>query len=79
MVNAKTNKIYFPTFVLYRGAEVGDDKQVLGVILELDGETNQLTTIVAGITPYAVAVNSTSGKVYVTNQDGGTVTVLTPK
>lgn len=77
-INEKTNKIYFPTFILYRGAQVGDDKQVTGVILELDGATNKLTTIVAGHTPYAVAVNKVTGKVYVTNQDGGTVTVLTP-
>jgi len=78
-INEKTNKIYFPTFVLYRGAQVGDDKQITGVILELDGKTNKLTTIVAGITPYAVAVNPVTNKVYVTNFDGGTVTVLTPR
>ena len=78
VINEKTNKIYFPTFVLYRGAQVGDDKQITGVILELDGKTNKLTTIVAGITPYAIAVNENTGKVYCTNFDAGTVTVFTP-
>jgi YVTN family beta-propeller protein len=78
-INMKTNKIYFPSFVLYRGSQVGDDKQITGVILELDGATNKLTTIVAGITPYAVAVNENTNKVYVTNFDSGTVTVLTPQ
>jgi len=77
VVNPVTNKIYFPLFVLYRGAQVGDDRQITGLIAELDGATNALTFVIAGITPYAVAVNPTTNKVYVVNQDGNTVTVLT--
>jgi YVTN family beta-propeller protein len=77
VVNPVTNKIYFPLFVLYRGAQVGDDRQITGLIAELDGATNALTFVIAGITPYAVAVNTTTNKVYVVNQDGNTVTVLT--
>jgi YVTN family beta-propeller protein len=75
-INMKTNKIYFPAYVLYRGAQVGDDKQITGLILELDGETNNITTIVAGVTPYAVAINERANKVFVMNQDSDTVTVL---
>jgi len=75
-INTRTNKIYFPAYVLYRGAQVGDDKQITGLILELDGATNNITTIVAGVTPYAVAVSESTNKVYVMNQDSDTVTVL---
>ena len=75
-INLTTNKIYFPSYVLYRGAEVGDDKQITGVILELDGKTNKITTIIAGITPYAVAVDHIRNKTYVMNQDSDTVTVV---
>jgi YVTN family beta-propeller protein len=75
-INMRTNKIYFPAYVLYRGAQVGDDKQITGLILELDGATNNITTIVAGVTPYTVAVNEAANKVFVMNQDSDTVTVL---
>jgi YVTN family beta-propeller protein len=76
-VNPITNKIYFPLFILYRGAQVGDDKEITGLIAELDGATNALTFMIAGITPYAVAVNPVTNKVYVANQDSDDVTVLT--
>ena len=75
-INLKTNKIYFPCFVFYRGNGVGDDKAITGVIEELDGATNTLTTILAGVTPFAIAVNPTTNKVYAINQDSDTVTVL---
>jgi DNA-binding beta-propeller fold protein YncE len=42
----------------------------------LDGATNAVTFAIAGITPYAIAVNPTTDKVYVVNQDGNTVTVF---
>ncbi len=77
VINPITNKIYFPLFILYRGTEVGDDTQVTGLIAELDGETNAVTIMIAGLTPYAVDVNPKTNKVYVTNQDGNSVTVLT--
>jgi YVTN family beta-propeller protein len=77
VVNPVTNKIYFPLFITYRGSAVGDDKQITGLIGELDGATNALTFVIAGITPYAIAVNPATNKVYVVNQDGNTVTVLT--
>ena len=75
-INMKTNKIYFPSYVLYRGAQVGDDKQITGLVLELDGKTNKLVTIIAGVTPYAVAVNQNTNRAYVMNQDSDTVTVI---
>jgi len=76
-VNPITNKIYFPLYVLYRGSQVGDDKEITGLIAELDGATNTLNFMIAGITPYAVAVNPVTNKIYVANQDSDTVTVLT--
>jgi DNA-binding beta-propeller fold protein YncE len=63
-------------FVFFRGNQVGDDAQITGLILELDGATNTLTTMIAGSTPYAVAVNPNTNKTYVANQNSGTVTVL---
>jgi YVTN family beta-propeller protein len=76
-INTRTNKVYFPCFVLYRGAQVGDDKQVLGVVIEIDGKTNDITTIVAGVTPYGVDINENTNQVYVMNQDSDNVTVIT--
>jgi YVTN family beta-propeller protein len=75
-INPITNKIYFPLFSLYRGNNVGDDREITGVIEELDGATNTVTTIMAGTTPLAIAVNPNTNKTYVVNQDSNTVTVL---
>lgn len=76
VVNPVTNKIYFPLFVLYRGAEVGNDKQLTGLVAELDGATNNVTIMIAGITPYAVDINPNTNKLYVVNQDSNTVSVF---
>jgi YVTN family beta-propeller protein len=75
-INQVTNKIYFPMYILFRGNGVGDDMETTGVIEELDGNTNQLTTFVAGTTPYAICVNPTLNKTYAADQDSDAVTVI---
>jgi DNA-binding beta-propeller fold protein YncE len=78
VVNQVTNKIYFPLAIAYKGAAVGDDKQITGVVLELDGATNKLVMAIAGRSPFAVAVNEKTNTVYVVNREGNTVTVFSP-
>jgi YVTN family beta-propeller protein len=77
-INTVTNKIYFPMYILFRGNGVGDDLETTGVIEELDGTTNQLTTVMAGTTPYAITINDVTNKIYCMNQDSNTVTVFSP-
>jgi DNA-binding beta-propeller fold protein YncE len=77
-INTVTNKVYFPMYILFRGNGVGDDLETTGVIEELDGNTDQLTTVMAGTTPYAIAINEATNKIYCMNQDSNTVTVFSP-
>jgi len=77
-INPVTNKIYFPMYILFRGNGVGDDLETTGVIEELDGATNQLTTVIAGTTPFAIAINEATNKIYCMNQDSNNVTVFSP-
>lgn len=75
-VNPVTNKIYFALSVAYKGAQVGDDNQITGLVLELDGATNKVVMAVAGISPWAVAVNTVTNTVYVVNREGDDMTVF---
>jgi YVTN family beta-propeller protein len=51
---------------------------LLTVLLAAPGSVGQtlVTTVTVGANPVAVAVNTTTGKVYVANQDSNTVTVI---
>ena len=42
----------------------------------IDGATNTTATVAAGTTPYAVAINPTTNKIYVANQGSANVTVI---
>ncbi|MGQ0465722.1 MAG: YncE family protein [Sporichthyaceae bacterium] len=75
-INPVTNKIYFALSVAYKGASVGDDNQITGLIMEVDGETNKVVLAVAGISPWAIAVNSATNTIYAVNREGDDMTVF---
>ncbi|MGA2631822.1 MAG: choice-of-anchor D domain-containing protein, partial [Terriglobia bacterium] len=47
-----------------------------GTVTVIDGATNATTTIPAGLSPHAVAVNPVTNKIYVANVSGNNVTVI---
>jgi len=49
---------------------------VAPTVTVIDGATNGTTNVTVGSSPYAVAVNPVTNKVYVANQSGGNVTVI---
>jgi len=61
-VNPVTNKIYISTYAY-------------GTILVMDGVTNSMTQVAAGV-PCAVAVNPVTNKIYALNCGSGVVTVI---
>ena len=64
VVNPATNKIYVPNY---------GSKNVTVI----DGTTNNVTTVVAGTKPYAVAVDLVTNKIYIPNDETNDVTVIT--
>ena len=80
-VNSVTNKIYVPTGCYSDASCQGASNGTVSVI---DGGTLTYTSIPAGGSPYAAAVNSVTNKIYVANECGsdptclsvGTVTVI---
>jgi YVTN family beta-propeller protein len=75
-VNADTNKVY----VANSGNEDPDNigSFINGSFTVIDGETDiaDTTELIAGSSPVAVAVNSITNKVYVSNRSLNTVTVI---
>jgi YVTN family beta-propeller protein len=65
-VNPSTNKVYVTNLA-------SNDVTVI------DGKTNSVTTIPAGLHPLAIAVNYTTDKIYVSNKDSDGVTVIDGK
>jgi len=70
-VNPQTNKIYFTDPSYYTSVPNNS-------VLVLDGATNTTTSVTVGNDPLAIAVNTTTNRVYVVNAGSNTVTVITP-
>lgn len=66
-VNPVTGRVY-----LADGNQVIDDK----ALWIIDGASNSASTVAAGSGPSAVATNPVTGKAYVANSSGNTVSVL---
>lgn len=71
--NPLNNKVY----VAAKGNAAGTPPETqTGSIKIIDGATNAVTSIAAGVNPVDVAVNPTSNKAYVSNQGNSRVTIV---
>nr|HEV7954346.1 YncE family protein [Candidatus Acidoferrales bacterium] len=71
-VNPVTNKIYLTEHIEVAPGE----RRKPGRVMVIDGATNAVTTIPAGIEPRGIIVNPETDKIFVTNFDSNTVTVI---
>ncbi|MDC8452938.1 MAG: YncE family protein [Candidatus Nitrosotalea sp.] len=72
-INPNTNRIY----VLHRHFAMIDNKWQNGTVSVIDGNTyTKIASIPVGANPAGIAVNSNTNRIYVTNYQAGTISVI---